>query len=354
MIDKKISNRIVVLRPLLIMGILYVHLMGVETDLTEVKGVFESFAAFFKNTLFRASVPTMSLIAGYLLFNSGLDLNPRKMFSKKFATLVIPFLVFNLGYLAFVLVSEYAFDLRYFYHIKNYDTREMINAAISWYRNPINGPLYFVRDMIVTIALVPILGRFVRQLPWVGMVAMLAVFATNLDGLLILRNISIILFYVGGVLAVRKADLLYLDKYAVHAAMLLTALCLGFFLFKVSDRSALIWMIPFLIWPAASLLRGTKIEAVAMKCSKYSFFWFVAHSPLNDVIWWVVTKHAQFIPFPVYWVFTPFFIMLLLAGIYELAMLFIPNIFSKIIGARIPHKEKSPQEVISSPASALP
>lgn len=354
MLNKEVSQRISMLRPLLIFGVIYIHLAGVNDDLAKHDGAFEHFAGFFQNTIFRASVPTMALIAGFLLFGANLDLTPKKMFKKKFATLAIPFLVFNLSYLAVVAILRFGFNKTFSFDVATYSGADWANAALGWRDYPINTPLHFIRDLLVTIALVPALSWFLRSKPWIGLGLLLAVFGTNLDGYLIIRDSSLVLFYVGGMMAVYKWDVLSLDKYAPVAAVLLVALCLTFSIFKISNIQPLVWAIPFLVWPAASLLRNTRLEKVALKYSKYSFFWFVAHWPLSAAIWWGVKNAGDAIPFPVYWFLTPFLIVSLLLAAYHFAMWAAPSAFSIAIGARRAKAADTPSGAQIPDVTALP
>lgn len=110
-LSKEVSDRIAMLRPLLIIGVVFVHIQGISDVPSEIGvGVFEWIAAFFKNGFFRATVPTMSLISGFLLFSSDIVKYPRRLFEKKFSTLVIPFLIFNLYALGVMSGMNLLFD----------------------------------------------------------------------------------------------------------------------------------------------------------------------------------------------------------------------------------------------------
>jgi len=86
-LNKEVSNRIAVLRPVLIFGVVFVHVQGMSELMSQVgPGIFAKFAAFFRNGVFRGTVPTLALISGFLLFGARLDQSPLKMFHKKFRT----------------------------------------------------------------------------------------------------------------------------------------------------------------------------------------------------------------------------------------------------------------------------
>lgn len=335
-LSETVSNRISMLRPLLIIGVLFVHVGGVSYISAELgPGFFQYFAGFFKNAFFRGTVPTMSLISGYLLFASGIDRTPGQLYKKKFTTLAIPFIVFNLYAFAFMLginaVCGPVFPV--FATFQN-DPKLMLSTMVGLTGAPINGPLHFVRDMMVAIALVPVLGAFLRHRPWLGLTLLIIIFGTNMDGVLIFRASSLILFYVGGAAAIYKWNLLALDEHAKLCLGIFIVACLGIIAFRVEDKTVLITAAPFLIWPAASLLQGTKIESWAIHFCKYSFFIFVAHMPIIDSLWWGVSQHARWIPYPLFWFAAPFLTVCVLKWTYDTAMRFAPKSFNFMIGAR--------------------
>ncbi|WP_426189174.1 hypothetical protein [Massilia sp. DWR3-1-1] len=69
LLQEDVSKRIALLRPLLIIGVVFVHTSGISDMPSQLDpNFFNANTAFFKNGVFRGTVPTMSLIAGFLLF----------------------------------------------------------------------------------------------------------------------------------------------------------------------------------------------------------------------------------------------------------------------------------------------
>jgi succinoglycan biosynthesis protein ExoH len=337
LLKEDVSKRIALLRPILILGVVFVHTSGISDNPSQLDpNLFNSIAAFFKNGVFRGTVPTMSLIAGFLLFSAGLDQAPLKMFKKKFMTLVIPFFLFNVCALALMLSTNGllgpAFPGIATLPQSTYDAAKHI-FGLSGY--PINYPLHFVRDMIVTIALVPLLSVAIRTAPWIGLAALAIIFGTNQDGILVLRSSSLILFYIGGIAAVYKWDVLVLDKHATLCLAVFLALCAVYIVFGIDDNTVLVMAAPFLIWPAVSMLKGSRLETSLLGFSKYSFFVFVSHAPFMTIAWWVITRHARWIPYPVYWVCAPILVIALLKVMYDVAEKLCPRVLRFSIGARV-------------------
>lgn len=335
-LSKEVSDRISMLRPLLIIGVIFVHIAGISDAPSQlVPGAFNWFAAVFKNGVFRGTVPTMSLISGYLLFNAGLDKNIQNLFRKKFTTLAIPFVIFNIYYFLFMVGAKSAMGVE-FVRLPVLQQRplELLLTIFGITEFPINGPLHFVRDMMVAVMLVPLLSFFLRKFPWVGLVLLLAIFGTDVDGLLIFRASSLILFYIGGAGAIYRWDVLAFDKYAKPFLAVFLAGCLTMVAFRIDDNTILVTASPFLIWPAASLLQKTKLEAWAIRFCKYSFFIFVAHMPIIETLWYGVLHYARWIPYPIYWFAAPILTVAFLKVTYDFAMKMVPKEFNLIIGAR--------------------
>lgn len=330
-----VEERIAILRPLLILGIVYVHTGGVGDAIAwEWANPFEYLLAVGRNGLFRAGVPMLTLISGYLLFRASLDQAPLKMFGKKARTLLVPFLVFNLGFIALMYPIEAATGFGHRVSLIDVDTEGWLTRLFALQGSPFNYPLYFLRDMIVLIMLAPLFGVFLRKAPLIGLAIVSAVFFFGLDGYLILRGTSAILFYIGGMAAIYRWNLQALDRFAPACAVLGVFACLAFIAMRGQDATWLALTLPLLLWPAASLLHGTRLAQWALKYNKYSFFVFVSHAPLMFLGWEFVLRYARFIPFPVYYVFAPLLTVAVLVGLYRVGMRMAPAVFNVMIGCR--------------------
>jgi len=344
-LSKDVSSRITLLRPILIFGVVFVHVAGLSDLPSEVApGLFMTFASYIKNAVFRGTVPTMSLIAGFLLFSQGLDLTPSKMFKKKFVTLFVPFIIFTIVCYLVMDTFNGAFGPQVFpgFNLMQQATDgwnfERVNSVFGITMYPINGPLHFVRDMLVTLLFVPIMSGLIRKAPWAGLLAIAVFFGFDFDGPLIMRATSLMLFYIGGVAAVHGWNVLGADKYARQCLLVFLAICAVLIAFRIDDNTFLVIVAPFLMWPAASLLKHTRIEAWAIRYSKYSFFVFAAHWPFMTLAWWLLKSHARWMPYPVFWVVSPILTVLLLKVIYDAAMLVAPTAFNLAIGTRATRK----------------
>jgi succinoglycan biosynthesis protein ExoH len=329
------SSRISILRFVMIFGIVILHIPPfVPIDLLE-PGVFSYIKAFFQSALFRCTVPVLSFISGYLLFRSGIDTKPRLLLAKKIHSLVVPFLVFNLPFVAVALVLQMTGKLDISYQLVPFNWSEFADAAFSLRRQPINYPLFFLRDLFVICLLAPVFGMLLRRSPELGLILISLVFLADFDRELVMRTAMPVSFCIGGYLAVRNFNVRALDKYAVPCLVLFLIMCAAIVIFRVVNTTALRLISPVLIWPAASLLLGTRFGRWAARMSKYSFFIFLAHAPVLLLSWKLYLKYGQDIPYQVYWVATPVLTTMLLIGVHRLCTKYIPAPFAWARGVQL-------------------
>lgn len=323
------------LRFLMIFGVVILHVPQ-YVPLNEMGGTWFDFVkAFCQHALFRSTVPVLTLISGYLLFNSALHVAPLNLWKKKLHSLAIPFLVFNLIVLGVAYIAQAKLGFTMSYDLLKADAGTWLDAMFGVTNSPINYPLNFLRDMMMLMLLAPLFGLLLRTAPLAGFILVTLLFYNNFDGPVVLRDTMAILFYVGGLCATQKWDLCALDKYAKPLLLGFLVLCFFMVNMKIANRTQFVLLAPFLIWPAASLFVDTRLGAWAVKHSKYSFFIFIAHAPLLMLSWWAYGKVAGYIPYQLYWAATPFMTVLALMLAHELGMRLAPTAFAFVTGARV-------------------
>lgn len=334
--EDEVRRRIALLRFLMIFGVVLLHTPPYVPIKEVGTSAFDLFKAFFQNAVFRTTVPVLTAISGYLLFRSMLDRQPGKLALKKFCTIVVPFLFFNLLLLGAVDFLENGLHVRLGEDMVPDDPRGWANAAFGLFDSPINYPLNFLRDLVVLMLLAPLFGWMLRHLPWLGLGAVLLVFMNNLDGHFLLRDVMAPVFYLGGLAAVRRWDLCALDRYAALCLAAFVALCAAVVAFRVANTNYLRMAAPILIWPAAALVTRTAFGAWLARMSKYSFFVFVSHAPVLLATWMLYRPLAKAVPYPVYWLLAPVLTTALLVLVYRTAMRIAPGAFGSVIGAAPP------------------
>lgn len=329
-----ISRRISMLRTLLILSVVFLH-MGTPpmSELNRLEA-WDVILYFFQDRVGRFAVPTLSVISAYLLFAAGCDLKPWKLYKQKCRTLAVPFLVFNVLFLALNLAIEFTTGRAPLFPLFGSSRFDLVNRFTGIFGAPFNSPLYFLRDLAVLVLLAPLYGVFLRRFPAIGLAIVAAVFLLNWDGYLVLRNSTAVLFYIGGLAAVQRWDIEAFDHAAWSLMVLLGVICAATIYLGMEDITPVYLVAPFVVWPASSLLLGTAIGAWAEKHSKYSFFVFLAHYPLVQVFRMHEHRVSDFMLHATYMAAATTATVLALVLMHRILSRLVPRPFGAAIGGR--------------------
>lgn len=340
-VEDQVRHRIAMLRFLMIFGVVLLHVPPFVPFAELSNEPFALTKAFLQLAVFRCTVPVLTLISGYLLFRSAIDQDPLRLARKKGKTILVPFLFFNLSLLAAALVLHHVVGLSLTDDIPPAGLRGWLDLAFGYSDSPINYPLNFLRDLLVLMLLAPVFGFFLRRAPWVGLVLVFAVFMNNLDRALLLRDVMAPVFYLGGLAAVRRWNLLAFDRFAWPALAAFLLACVWVIVMRVANTNYLRLVAPFLIWPAAALLAPTAFGRWTARMSKYSFFVFVAHAPVLLATWIVFKPLSRWVPYPVYWVLAPFVVVGSLVVAYRLLARYAPGLLGAVLGTPVEAQRRS-------------
>lgn len=328
------GQRISILRFVLIFGVVLLHVPPYVPIAELEPGAFAWIKAFFQSAMFRCSVPVLTVVSGYLLFRAGLDLQYGKLVRKKVGTLLVPFLAFNLPLVALAVLLQARGGLAISTQLVPFEWGTMLDATLGLTAPPLNYPLNFLRDLFVLALLAPLLGWLIRRAPWLGLVLVLAVALGNLDGLVVLRTEMLVTFYLGGLAAVYRWNLQALDRFALPCLVLFVAACAFVVEARVANTAWLGMVAPLLVWPATSLLVGTRFGAWLARMSRHSFFLFLTHSVVLMLAWAVYGRLGQSVPYPLFWVATPILTTALLVSVHALGTRYLTGLFNLLLGAR--------------------
>lgn len=350
-IGTAVAKRISMLRTLLILFVVLLHVGEASIQAIDRSNILDVVRFFFQDALGRLGVPTLTLISGYLLFSSNLDLSPLKLYKKKFSTLVVPFLFFNVFYFSFLYGLEYFTGFAPLFNLVEKPIDQLVNYATAYDSMPLNEALHFLRDMFVLVLLAPLFGFFLRRYPVIGLILVFGIFMGNLESVLIKRDTMAVLFYIGGLAAITKFDLTKFDHLAKYSLGFLLVVCLGTLYFDIKSYTYIYLAAPFSVWPAAVLLVNTRAGEWLVEKSKYSFFLFLAHTPMLRVLRLVNYKFFSG-EITIFYVTSAFlFIVISLFLIYDIAVKLIPDTFSFLTGGRSKRKsEKISSENGNEPA----
>jgi succinoglycan biosynthesis protein ExoH len=335
-LENEISDRIWVTRYLMVIGIVVLHLPPYQ-PLSEVGGsLFSYVKAFFSYGVFRAAVPVLTVMSGYLIFKTGLQYDTRKLLLTKVKSILVPLILWDIPPAAAVFVIQKYGLISHSFSAELYPVTLMswINALTGLSAAPINYPLNFLRDLFVISALTPVVWLILKRMPYIGLVVISIVYYFNLDGQLILRNSMLVSFYIGALAAHRNWNVCALDEYAIPLLCLFILFSASIVLFKIENRELFRFVSPFLVWPAMSLVTNLKLGTVLLKNSRNSFFTFLAHGPIILVLWLLFSSLPMNIPYYVYWLTAPILTVVFCAWLCRVFGKKMPLLASVMLGNR--------------------
>lgn len=305
--DRTISLRIQVMRLFLVCGIVVLHTPP-YLPLAEVPA--EPFAlvkSFFQNAFFRLSVPTLSAISGYLLFALGQDRQGARLVRKKAASLVVPFLLWNLPLvLVLYLLQSRGLALSVNPLLPAADGPGWADAMFALRGEPVNYPLGFLRDLFLCAVVALLLSAPFRRAP-LTVLGILAVAAwQDLEGPLFLRADIAIPFFTGGAIACRGFNVRALDRHAPALMLALLAACAV--LVAAGDARLLFWLRLvglFCLWPLSAVLVRLPLAPAAERLAPASFWIFCSHAPILWALWVAWQALLPAAPYPVFWLLAP-------------------------------------------------
>ena len=306
-LDQDISRRISIAKFLMIIGVVIIHIPP-YTALPDLAFNFtDTTKAFFSHAFFRAGVPILAAISGYLLFRSSLHLNMPKLIIKKARTLIIPLIIWNIPFAIVIVAVQYynphIYDAAYILY--PFSLEGWLNGVFSMYNPPFNKPLYFLRDLFVIAVLAPLYWQLFKKIPYLGFAVIIVIFAYDLDGPLITRDSMYAAYYLGILAATQKWDLRMLDKYAYPLFALYVMGCIFMIFYKIDNRDAYSIIAPFLIWPILSKITYTRAGDILVDNAKPSFLLFLSHVPIMFIFYQLYMRIDNNIPYLVFWLVTP-------------------------------------------------
>lgn len=335
-LNKEISRRFWITRFFMIIGIVILHVPPYQ-PLSEVgSSFFGLIKAFFSHGFFRATVPTLTVVSGYLVFYHQLHLDPVRLVKKKAASILVPLIVWNIPVAIGVFVSQKYQLLPHAFSAQLYPFELMnwVNALTGLFSGPVNYPLNFLRDLFVISLMAPLMWPLINRVPYIGLVLVSLLAYFNVDGDLVLRNSMLVNFYVGGLAVSRKWDLTALDRYAVWLLVVLISCCAAIVALKVENRELFRVVSPFLVWPCMRLIVDTRFGDWLYRYAECSFFIYLTHSVVLLVLWVAFQRSPLVSAYGVYWLIAPPVTVLSLISLCQEFKKRAPRLAGVVLGGR--------------------
>jgi succinoglycan biosynthesis protein ExoH len=220
--DSQVSQAISFARIGLIMGLVFLHYGAYPNSTVSpfdgMNPVAHQSATFVSSALlffFFSAVPLLSTVSGWLFFKFGRhEATPalRQRITRRVSSLYLPLIFWNGLYLwlaVFLLGFWPDSPLLDQLNIRLLDAglSEYANAVFAITHHPIGFQFWFVRDLLVTVLVSPLLWALLRYAPYAGMAALGAAWLAGHDLGIFFRADVVFFFYLGGFLRLRKMPL---------------------------------------------------------------------------------------------------------------------------------------------------
>lgn len=117
---------------------------------------------FIKDTFSRMAVPLFFIISGAVFFRNYTNETYLKKLKARFFSLVIPYFVWNILNMLFVIMTSYSFVSNYFIGREKF-VLSVKNILLSVFLYGSNGQFWFVFCLIVFVALSPLIELTMRS-----------------------------------------------------------------------------------------------------------------------------------------------------------------------------------------------
>ncbi len=363
-IDANTSARINLMRILLISGIVFVHVPHdpLTSPFTGDNGFIDWIRVFLGDSLFRVGVPCLSAISGYLLFRRGLGaFDYGKTLRSKARTVLLPFLIWNLGFLVLVLVAQRSgIGFGYLPDALNATPRDLATLATALEAAPINIPLYFLRDLLLCILLSPLLAIMISRFPLatLGLFFIYVVFPVP-NGIFLKKSI-LFGFSCGIYVSLHKVDIRVLDPFAGRIAglFLTAAVMLATVLYWTGpDYPVWVDILRSLValcgiigsWAISLLLIRSRLGMRLSKLEGLSFWIFCAHYPLLILFWMIWNRTGNAVFYPLFYFSAPILALAILILTHNATRLLTPRLHAVLTGSRVGKSTQAPAQAVSPP-----
>lgn len=306
--DAGISQTIDVARILLIAGLIFLHygaFPGSSTSpfdgMNPVEHPVATFIGSFMLFFFFSAVPLLSTVSGWLFFGFRGDSTVsalRSRIVRRARTLYLPLVFWNLLYLwlAIVVLAFWpgspvvdGLNIR----LLEATAADFSNAVFAVTGHPIAFQFWFVRDLMVTVLISPLLWLALRHAPYAGLAVLGAAWLVGHNLGIFFRADVAFFFYLGGLVRLNRLPLEVGSRQTlvlllVYAGLVALRAAAPAFVDVTPDRPALLDVATramrligvLACWGLCQHIAATPRGQAIAKYGGLSFFLFATHYPL--------------------------------------------------------------------------
>jgi len=299
-VDRQSSERIDLLRFLLIVGVVFVHAHATGADFQDsdvaaqdVGDVVFWVQNYISQVVARISVPLFYLMSGYLFFYtfSGSASEYFKKLKSRLRTLLIPLIFWNLFVLGvFILLQAFPTTANFFKGSKeeilaSFTVFDYLNAIFGTKSVPIAYQFWFIRDLIVIVLLTPLINLILKHLPYAFLTLLGLAWFFEIWRFHVPSAEALLFFSIGAFLAIKQYRFFAFDAYEKPVFLIYLGLSIADVLTKESwfndqlHRLGIVFGILSIVCLTKHILEQEQAKRILLQLSPISFFIFAAHEP---------------------------------------------------------------------------
>lgn len=359
--DTTLSKTILFLRFPLIIAVIYIHTQLNETVINGIAltkeyqfPIHDLFFHLITNEIAQIAVPLFFFISGFLFYykiNIFTKNEYIKKLKKRFKSLLIPYLFWNLAVLFLVFLSQMFLSSMLSGNNKlvtDYTFMDWLNIFWNYKKgNPICYQFWFIRDLIIVVLFTPIIYYYIKFTKIYGIILLGILWIFNIwFNVISFSIISFFFFSFGAWFSINKRDFtidfMSLRWGAIFIYIVLLILNTLLWYNKITDYyffnkiCIIIGMIVAISWTAFGL-KNNKIKSNAFLAGS-SFFIYAYHGMpivlLNKLYMKFTTPYISEWTMVIGYIFIPIIIVSIGVGIYAILHKLFPSFTALITGGR--------------------
>lgn len=304
-VNTDLRTRIELARVILIAAIVFHHIR-IPAELSFFTWDNLGYArGYLQIGVFKTATATLTVISGYLLFSSKFELNPIGFLQKKFNTLFVPLLIWNIpGALLLSVLHSNGQYLTKYDNLADGSILNWANALIGLTQESINYPLHFLRNLLACNVIALLVVGIFRKHAIAVFAAIIVIGFFNLEGSLVTRDDILMGFFLGGFAASTAIDHEAVD-FMLPVSMpgfLVSAFVMFYWEINYDSTWGMLHrLLSFLaVWPFIGYLSRSNFGRTLASNSNYAFFVFLSHYYVSLLLFAVCARFIDMQHFYVY------------------------------------------------------
>jgi surface polysaccharide O-acyltransferase-like enzyme len=343
--NQQLSNKIKALSFLTMIMVLFIHSFNLYSypfkiaPETSYSFKIQNFISFH---ICRIAVPFFFILSGFLFINK-INLTSKKYFEKianRFQSLVIPYVLWVIIWtMLFSIISNLPFISSFINSPLDFKNLSF-DSIFKIINSPICYQFWFIKDLIFLVLLSPLIYIAIKKIPYIFIFLLFINLIYFHIDLYLFQLQSIFYFSIGFLIALRFNSYC-VSKLEINYKWIGVFWFLLYFInsFKYQDvfTPFVIFIGIIFIWKAYDAVNQDRIVYVyLLKCSKYSFFLFAFHEPLQisfKKIGFTILGKTEAVSLILYFLI-PIIVFFVSINLGKLTQKLVPKLYAVLTGGR--------------------